>query len=324
MNQSSVTGPISAVITTFNDGPMLEEALHSVAKQTVLPREILVIDDGSKPATAPKIIDRIAKEYRLDVKYKWQSNAGISAARNAGLQLSSQEFVAFLDADDIWLPEHLEHKLERLRERGPTYSTSYDGYVEFDHNSRRLLRTIASGSYDGPICAKMLGIPGGVPAGMQFQLHRRAALESVDAFDETLRVHEDFDLLLRLGKAGFQITGSGAQTVWRRVHPASITRRDPQWTLNEMERFNVKAEREKLLSSHAVARKRKWTHLTVGKQQVRDETSLRQGIKTLKTAFQYGRPEGIREWAIFVAASNPILAYPSFGLYRIVSGQWNT
>jgi glycosyltransferase involved in cell wall biosynthesis len=316
MTPDKQAAPISVVITTFNDGTVLAEALHSVAAQTVLPKEILVIDDGSEPATAPLVIDSFRVESGLHAACHWQRNAGPSAARNAGLRQATQEYVAFLDADDLWLPQHLEWKLGRLRARDATYSTAYDGFVEFDHGSKRALRTIATGSHDGLIRAELLGMPGGVPAGMPFQLHRRAALQAVGGFDESLRVNEDFDLLLRLARAGYRITGSATPTVRRRVHPGSATRRDAQRTLEETERFLAKAERQALLSADVVASRRKWLRLSIGKQQVLNDKSLRQGIATLKDAFQFGRPAGLAQWAVFLAASNALIGYPFFRAFR--------
>jgi glycosyltransferase involved in cell wall biosynthesis len=289
-----------------------------------LPKEILVIDDGSEPTTAPLVIDSFLAESGLHVMYHWRRNAGPSAARNAGLRQANQEYIAYLDADDLWLAEHLERKLSRLSARDATYSTAYDGFVEFDHASGRALRTIATGSHDGPVCAKLLGMPGGVPAGMPFQLHRRAALQAVGGFDESLRVNEDFDLLLRLAKADYRITGSATPTVRRRVHSGSSTRRDAQRTLEETERFLAKAERESLLSADAVALRRKGLRLSIGRQQVSNATSLRQGIATLKDAFKFARPVGLTQWAVFLAASNAALGRPLFSMYCRIGGWWNT
>lgn len=321
MNDQKPHGPISVVIPTYNDGPMLAEALGSVAAQTLRPREIIVVDDGSEPATAPEVIEAFQEETGLEIEYVRQENAGPSAARNTGLRLARQEFIAYLDADDRWLPTHLERKLARLTERDAGYSTAYDGFVEFDHDTGRSLPTIATGSHDGPITAELLGMPGGIPAGMQFLLHRRRALVEVEGFDEALRVNEDFDLLLRLGKAGYRITGSGEPTVMRRVHPGSLTRLDPERTLAELERFLEKAEREGLLSPAAIASKRKWARLTLGKKQIKDAATARDGIETLRQAFEHDAPRGLQQWAVYGLVRSRPLASAIFGGYRFVQNR---
>jgi glycosyltransferase involved in cell wall biosynthesis len=310
--------PISAVITTCNDGAILSEALSSVAEQTVLPREILVIDDGSEPATAPAVIERFMAESGLDVKYVWQDNAGPSAARNLGLRQAGQEYVAYLDADDRWLPQHLEYKLARLQARDASYSTAYDAFVEFEGTSGRPLRTIPIRAYDGPIRADLLGMPNGIPAGMQFQLHRREALEAIGGFDEGLRSYEDFNLLLRFGKRGLRITGSATPTVWRRVHAASLTRRNPEWTLEETERYLAKAERDGLLTPAAVASKRKTARLRLGRQQILVRETALHGIDTLRDAFEFDRPKGLAQWTVFLAVRNRSIGRGVLGAYRIL------
>jgi glycosyltransferase involved in cell wall biosynthesis len=311
-------GSISVVITTYNDGPMLGEALRSVAEQTLSPREILVIDDGSEPATAPAIVDAFRCETGLAVEYVWQKNAGPSAARNTGLRRARQEFIAYLDADDRWLPQHLERKWTRLSERSADYSTAYNGFAEFDHATGRSLPTIATGDHDGPIAAALLGVPGGVPAGMPFQLHRRDVLVGVGGFDEDLREHEDFDLLLRMGRAGYQITGTGERTVMRRVHPRSLTRVDPERTLKDLERFLHKAARESLLSQKEIASKRKWARLSLGKQQVAEARTARKGVETLRQAFEHDTPTGMHQWATFCAVRSRPLASLVFAAYRLL------
>lgn len=311
---------ITAIITTYNDGEMVGEALRSVAAQTVLPLEILVVDDGSEPATAPDVIKAFTAETGLVVDYVWQENAGPSAARNAGLRLARHELVAFLDADDFWLPEHLSRKVARLSERDASYSTAYDGYTEFEHTSGRTLPTIEVGNHSGPIDADLLGKPGGIPAGMQFQMHRREALLAIGGFDETLRVNEDFDLLLRLSKVGHRITGSGEPTVMRRVHPGSLTRLDPERTLADLERFLQKVERDALLSPDAIASKRKWARLTLGKRQIADANTIGDGIETLRDAFEYDPPRGLQQWAIYGAVKSKPLASMLFAGYRRAAG----
>jgi glycosyltransferase involved in cell wall biosynthesis len=254
----------------------------------------------------------------LDVKYVWQDNAGPSAARNLGLRQAGQEYVAYLDADDRWLPQHLEYKLARLQARDASYSTAYDAFVEFEGTSGRPLRTIPIRAYDGPIRADLLGMPNGIPAGMPFQLHRRGALEAIGGFDEGLRSYEDFDLLLRLGKRGLRITGSATPTVWRRVHAASLTRRNPEWTLEETERYLAKAERDGLLTPAAVASKRKTARLRLGRQQILVRETALHGIDTLRDAFEFDRPKGLAQWTVFLAVRNRSIGRGVLGAYRIL------
>lgn len=100
-----MSGPyaVSVIMPAYNVGNTIAESLNSVWEQTYQPGEVIVIDDGSTDGTTALLTgldDRI--------RYQWQANAGPSAARNRGLTLAAGDLIAFLDADDLWLPKSLE------------------------------------------------------------------------------------------------------------------------------------------------------------------------------------------------------------------------
>lgn len=104
---------ISAVIPTYNSEACVSRAIDSVLAQTLPAEEILVVDDGSADQTAEAI-----RRYGGRVRYIHQENAGASVARNRGIQAARGEWIAFLDADDQWLPDRLRLQV-RLLERHP-------------------------------------------------------------------------------------------------------------------------------------------------------------------------------------------------------------
>jgi glycosyltransferase involved in cell wall biosynthesis len=106
------TAPVSVVIPTYNSGHLVTQAIESALSQGLPPREILVVDDGSTDDTARRV------SVYPHVRYLPQPNQGVSAARNTGVRAASQEFVAFLDADDVWHPCKLELQME-VFERHP-------------------------------------------------------------------------------------------------------------------------------------------------------------------------------------------------------------
>ena len=313
------TRTVSAVITTFHDGDLLQEALQSVVNQHVAACQVIVIDDGSEPRTAPDIIERIQKTSGVAIQYHWAENGGPSQARNRGLALAEGEWIAYLDADDRWLPEHLALKLDRIESLDADYSTVYDGFVEFDGTTGSYLPTIELGSYHGPISGAPLGLPGGPPAGMQFQLHRTSALREVGGFDPDLRVNEDFDLLLRLGKAGYKMAGSPRVTVERRVHPNSLTRIDPVRTLKDLETFLQKAEDLDLLPPAAIASKRKWGHISLAKAMLSDQSySSARVLAQFRAAFACAPPSGAMQRSVKTLAGFPPIGVPAIWMARWV------
>jgi glycosyltransferase involved in cell wall biosynthesis len=102
-----MTAPlISCVVPVFNGERYLGEALDSILAQTYRPLELLVVDDGSTDGTAA-----LVTRYRDQIRPLFQPNAGQAAARNLGLSVARGEFVAFLDADDLWHPEKLARQM---------------------------------------------------------------------------------------------------------------------------------------------------------------------------------------------------------------------
>jgi glycosyltransferase involved in cell wall biosynthesis len=92
----------SVIVPNFNNGATLARALDSILAQTYAAHEIIVIDDGSRDNSAD-----VAARYGSQVRYVYQDNAGVSAARNRGAELATGNWLAFLDADDIYLPTRL-------------------------------------------------------------------------------------------------------------------------------------------------------------------------------------------------------------------------
>lgn len=105
-------GLVSVLITTFNRGYIVGKAVASVLAQSYRPIEVIVVDDGSTDDTR----DVIAR-FGQDVKYVYQTNQGLAAARNAGLAAARGEFIAFQDSDDLWLPWKLTAQVELLKRR---------------------------------------------------------------------------------------------------------------------------------------------------------------------------------------------------------------
>lgn len=112
---------VSCVIPVYNGERFLSESLDSVLAQTHPPSEIIVVDDGSTDGT-----QAVVEQYSDKVTCTRQANAGAAAARNRGIVMASGEFVALLDADDLWHEHKLARQLERFNAR-PTlgYCTTY-------------------------------------------------------------------------------------------------------------------------------------------------------------------------------------------------------
>src|SRR5262245_41508013 len=116
---------VSVVIPCYNARPYLEETIRSVFSQTFTPCEILVVDDGSSDGSA-----HVAEGFGDRVRVIRQRNQGECAARNAGLQAACGEWIAFLDADDVWKPNKLELQVAAVR-RHEEVVCVHSGFYQF-------------------------------------------------------------------------------------------------------------------------------------------------------------------------------------------------
>jgi glycosyltransferase involved in cell wall biosynthesis len=117
---------VSIIIPLYNKAPHVRRALDSIAAQTLADFEAIVVDDGSTDDGAAIVADYPDTHFRM-IR---QTNAGPGAARNAGLAQARGEFIAFLDADDEWLPNFLQESVSRLESLGSEVASVTCGYIE--------------------------------------------------------------------------------------------------------------------------------------------------------------------------------------------------
>jgi glycosyltransferase involved in cell wall biosynthesis len=200
---------ISCIVPVYNGERYLSDALDSILNQSYRPLEIIVVDDGSTDGTA-----RLIAGYGERVRYLYQPNAGPAAARNFGLTAARGEFVAFLDADDLWHPRKLERQMERFLER-----PGLDLCVTMVQNFWMPELAEEMGRLHGSRYAHPL--PGYVTATL---LTRRSLFDSIGFFDPGLRHGDSTEWFLRARAQNLMIELLPEVLVYRRVHPASLSR----------------------------------------------------------------------------------------------------
>jgi len=180
---------VSVVIPAFNAKRFVGAAIDSVLAQSVSGAEVIVVDDGSSDGT-----DALVRAYGPRVRYLRQENAGVAIARNNGLSESRAEYVAFLDADDAWLPEKLEKQTSALRAH-PGKRACYSAFVVADSDLRPL-RVHRSPRRSGLLeDLLLLGNVIGTPTTV---LCDRELLVRTGGFDPGLSQCADWDLWIRL------------------------------------------------------------------------------------------------------------------------------
>ncbi len=131
---------VSVVIPAYNSAKYLPRAIDSVFKQTLLVDEIIVVDDGSTDNTA-----EVAASFGDKIRYIYQENAGASAARNVGINVAKSKWIAFLDADDEWLPEKQQLQID-LAKRNTSFGWITGNYYLLDSGNNK--KTIAIDKVD--------------------------------------------------------------------------------------------------------------------------------------------------------------------------------
>jgi glycosyltransferase involved in cell wall biosynthesis len=223
---------VSVVVPTFNRAYCLPATLDSVLQQTHQELEVIIVDDGSTDGTRDLIANRYSRDPRI--RYCFQENRGVTAARNEGIKLAQGEYLALLDSDDTWMPWKLQLQLaclERCPQIGMVWTdmdavgpdgtiinksylrTMYEAYRWFKDdqlfsNTYPLaqiapkLASVAGGGnlFTGDIFSQMVM---GNLVHTSTVLLRRERLNAVQTFNEELRVSgEDYDFHLRTCKAG--------------------------------------------------------------------------------------------------------------------------
>jgi len=202
---------VSVVIPNYNYGRYLPQAIDSALAQSYMPREIIVVDDGSTDETFLAI-----KPYRDRIRYIYQKNAGLSAARNTGIRAAESDWVAMLDADDIWMAQKL------LLQMQCAYANPEVVVIGAVECSSPAVRFCPPQTELDPLLQYTLmetsDLLGGLPFGASSVVAKRTSLFEAGLFNETRRSVEDREMWLKLSLLGRAARVN--QPLWMyRIHP---------------------------------------------------------------------------------------------------------
>jgi len=230
---------VSVVVPAHNAERYIGSCLASVLVQTYKDFEIIVVDDGSTDGTRAVVLSMGGA-----VRYIHQTNAGPSAARNAGLAAARGEFICFLDADDLWLRGKLSAQVAFM-DAHPDVHLIFADSEEFEDNGIQchslVPSAIISAGANSPIpgAYQKLLVENFIPTSTV--MARRACFTEIGCFDATLRASEDRDLWSRIA-ARFAIACQPQVLGRKRVVPSSVSR-DVETTLRSRIRLWTKARR---------------------------------------------------------------------------------
>ena len=205
---------LSVIIHTYNNEKFIAETVESVLNQTYKDYEIIVVDDGSVDGTRDALIP-----YMQKIRYHYKENGGIASAKNAGIGLSETEFVAFLDHDDLWVPDKLKIQMECFNEN-PQAGLVYAKYTSFRDGKE--LRTKPEKGYSGWIFKELLS-----KSFIQTStvVVKRECLDAVGPYDETFSLGDEYDMFLRIARK-FQCGFVDKGLTRYRVHDTNASNND--------------------------------------------------------------------------------------------------
>ena len=198
---------ISVIIATYNRASLLPAAIKTVLDQTYRDVEVIVVDDGSADSTA-----EVCRSYGSAIRYVYQPNGGIAAARNLGFGVSRGKWIALLDDDDKWRGDKLALQVEQLRQVGEPAFVVCNGFRD-----EKLIRAIEDPSgFAGP--RPELRLP---PSSW---IMSRTVFEAIGGFDESYRkIGEDISFIMKAYSQGIMIYYMNEPLVYWTSTPESLS-----------------------------------------------------------------------------------------------------
>jgi glycosyltransferase involved in cell wall biosynthesis len=223
--EAPVNPLVSVIVNCFNGEEYLAEALDSIKAQTYTNWEIIFWDNMSTDASA-----QIAREFDPRLRYfKSQEMVGLGAARKLAVEQTNGKFLAFLDCDDLWMPEKLEKQVRVMEESGCT--VCYGGVVKINADGKAIGQQIPN-AFRGNLFDRLL---------RNFEIHvpavmvRRASMVAIDVtFDEHLTTSEEYGLFMQLAVT-YPFVALEEPVASYRIHDSALTNRSISQWANERE-----------------------------------------------------------------------------------------
>jgi len=214
---------VSIIIPAYNAERFIKRVLESALAQTYKNIEIIVIDDGSTDKTA-----EIVKNYKDPrIIYLYQKNQGQGPARNNGIKKSQGEYITFLDADDYYFPEKVEKQV-RFLENHPEYQAVYCNALHFYSDNPTVFFKKKGNFHSGDIFKDLLESSYINPNTIMVY---RKVLDKAGLFNENRYYPEDWELWLKISRAGFKFGYLDEDLVKVEIRPDSNTTMAIQWIL---------------------------------------------------------------------------------------------
>ena len=190
---------VSVIIPTYSRPTTLDRAINSVLEQTYENVEAIVVDDNNPGTEARSLTEHLMLKYKSEPKVKYiqhEFNKNGSAARNTGVRNSNGVYIAFLDDDDIFLPNKVEKQVEKMESLSEDWGACYTAFYTQKKELHRIKSTIND---EGNVYLKALMRELGIAGGSNLLL-KRSIFDELNGFDESFRRYQDVEFILRLSR----------------------------------------------------------------------------------------------------------------------------
>jgi len=226
---------VSVVIPTYNRADMLPDAINSVADQTVQPKELIIVDDGSSDETEQVVggigYDRISY-------HKHDKNRGFGAARNTGNEIATGDYIAFLDSDDEWKPKKIEKQVSKLEDSSDEHRVCYCKRITKNVAQNKVYMTPSKGLnanniYEGDVTKEIMMGWAPTPSSIMFE---RKLLKDVNELKMKYKDYIDHDFMLRLSMVS-KFNAVKEPLLIRKIHGGYQLGVDPEWKYEGLKEF---------------------------------------------------------------------------------------
>ena len=237
VDDSSKSRSISVIIPAFDAASTLMDCLRSATEQTLVPLEVIVVDDGSNDATL-----EVARNFPGPVRCLRQDHSGVAVARNLGIEAARGDLIAFLDADDLWRRDHLANAARAL-EAEPNLVWVSCAYEKVGASGRRIHASVSGAERQPFFVASYFELLETWISYTPTMVLRRSLLEEVGGFDAEMPTGEDLHLWFRIAVRYPEIGYSSEPTVVIRDTEGSLGKQG-LFTLEHAARFVEKLRNE--------------------------------------------------------------------------------
>ncbi|MDB3881271.1 glycosyltransferase family 2 protein [Gammaproteobacteria bacterium] len=285
---------ISIIIPTFNDEDFLMETLSSVFNQTVLPNEIVIIDDGSREKYAEKFIKTFSDNESIKIQLRRILNSGPSVARNLGAKLSTSDFLIFLDSDDLLMKDAIEKFHSKIINFDFNKFWGVHGGISFVGSTKKFI-PIKELKLDQSTLDK-IG-KNKILEGLSSFLFSKNSFNEIKGFRENLNHNEDFDIVLRLSqKKALKINENIVVKIRKRK--GSLSNKNALDAYLGVKKFINIALKESLLSTEEILIRKKENCLIFAKALIK-QGLINNSMKKFNEAFKYSKPLSLKEGAVY-------------------------